>query len=259
MSRKLVLLSGHMSSELFRLIGVAITFLFTCFVYASGQIITAAGKSAAVAKMQSIVPAYSIVETEMLSSRYSVKGTIKSRIDSSAISNAKITLLDTAAKQLVDSTITNADGSFFMTFVESGAVPNAWLLGVRSNYFFSKDTLISIPPEDTVNVKLFLNSAVPVYGCPPASAKSGILNLSARAWPVNGAIEVRYSLSTHEQTRLALFGANGGLVMALFDRREQAGEHGARIETSGLPAGIYFLRLQAGEQVTITKISVGSR
>jgi hypothetical protein len=258
MSKKLKLFPGRMSRELFRLASMAISFLFTCFVYATDHIVTAGGKSSAITKMQSMLPVFDS-ENEAISSQYSVKGTILSRIDSSAVRNAIVTLRDTAAKLVVDSTTTNTDGTFFMTFSESGQIPKTWLLDVRYNYFFSKDTLISIPADDTVSVKLFLNSSVPVYGCPPASAKSGIANLSAQAWQENETIEMRYSLSAPEQTRLALFGANGRLVKEYFGRRVQAGEHEAHIEISGLSVGIYFLVLQAGMQAAITKIAVGMR
>ena len=66
MSRKLKLLPGRMSKGLLRLFGMAITFLFTWFVYASGQIITATGKSASAARMQPLIPAYGDLKKEML-------------------------------------------------------------------------------------------------------------------------------------------------------------------------------------------------
>jgi hypothetical protein len=256
MARKLKLMPGRMSRGLLRLIGMAITFLFTWFVYASGQIITAAGKSASAARMQPLIPAYGDVEKGMLSSQFSVKGTIKSWLDGSGIGNARITLRDTAAKQIVDSTITSADGAFFMTFLQPGLFVNIWLLGARANNFFGKDTLISISGGDTVNVNLILDWAVPVYGCPPPPAKFGILNMSAQAWRANGVIEMRYSLPTQGQAHMALYNANGSLAREIFERYESAGQHEVRVETSGLSAGIYFLKFQVGAQVAITKITI---
>jgi hypothetical protein len=235
---------------------MAITFLFTWFVYASGQIITAAGRSATVAKMQSIIPAYGVMEKELASAQFSVKGTVKSGYSNSAVGNAKITLKDTTTKQTVDSTLTSMDGSFFMSFVQPNPIPNTWLLGVRATYYMNKDTLISITAGDTANVNLALEWVVPVYGCPPPSAKSGIFNMSAQTRAVDGAIGVNYSLPAQGQTRLELYHANGSLVKELFKRRESAGPHEIRIESSGLSAGTYFLKLQCGEQVAITKFSV---
>lgn len=256
MARKIKQVSGHMSRILLRLTGMAIAFLFSAFVFASGQIITAAGKCGATAKRQSIIPAYAFVADGTPVSQFSVKGIVESSIDTSAISNVKVTLQDTTSKQVLDSTVTNADGTFFMTVMKSSLVLDALLHVDRAAQFFSKDTLISIPANDTVNVKLRLNSSVPVYGCPPASAKSSMAHLSAYACRLGGMIEMHYSLSGHQQTRLSLFGANGRLMTEIFDRREQAGEHEARMETAGLSAGIYYLLLQAGKQVAITKIAI---
>jgi hypothetical protein len=253
MARKIKLVSGHLSGMFLRLTGMAIAFLFSVFVYASGQIITAAGKSGATAKRQSIVPDYAFVAAVP---QFSVKGIVESSYDSSVISNVKVTLKDTVTKQVVDSTVTGADGTFFMTVTKPSQVLYALLHVYPTFQFFSKDTLLSIPANDTVNVKLFLNSNVPVYGCPPASAISGMAHLSAYACRLGGVIEMHYSLSAHEQTRLSLFGANGRLVKELFDRHEQAGEHQARMETAGLSTGIYYLLLQAGKQVAITKIAI---
>jgi|WetSurMetagenome_2_1015567.scaffolds.fasta_scaffold00142_18 hypothetical protein len=256
MARKIRLVSNRLSGLLLRLTGMAIAFLFSAFVHASGQIITAAGKCGAAVKRQSIVPAYAFIADSTPVSRFSAKGVIESSVDSTAIATVKVTLRDTASKQVLDSTITNADGMFFMTVTNPSPVLHAFLHVDRIARFFGKDTLLSIPAGDTANVQLRLYSAVPVYGCPPASATSGMANVFTHACRLGAAIEVRYSLSAGGQTRLSLFKANGTLVTEVFCGREQAGDHEARMETAGLPGGMYYLLLRAGGYVAVTKIAV---
>jgi hypothetical protein len=256
MAKKIIVLPGRISRGLLRLVGTVIAFLFTWFVYASGQIITAAGRSATVSKMQSIIPAYGVMEKEMAPARFSVKGTVKSGYGYSPVPYAIITLQDTTTKQIIDSTITGMDGSFFMTVTQPGLIPNTWLLEVRNTYYFNKDTLISIPAGDTAEVKIIVDWSLPIYGCPPPSAKSGILNMSAQARAADGAIGVSYSLPVQGKTRLELYYANGGLAKEIFTRYESAGRHEIRVKTSELSAGTYFLKLQSGAQAAITKISV---
>ena len=60
MAKKIIRLPGRMSMMLLRLIGAAVTFLFTFFVYASGQIIQTTSKGLAKADSTIVVPDYGI-------------------------------------------------------------------------------------------------------------------------------------------------------------------------------------------------------
>jgi putative lipoprotein (rSAM/lipoprotein system) len=286
MAKRIIRLPGTMSKALLRLIGAAITFIFTFFIYASGQIVTSAGAGrTAMAKLAGgqanqgdssiiVTPAYGIVWYGPVISygHFTIKGTIKSLDDQASVANAKILLQDTTTKQVVDSAFTTSDGSFSMTFDESIYL-NTWIFEVRDAKgaqgvsYFDKDTLISIPPDslkggsgsfkgaDTVDVELYLQKVSSSAGkTTPHFSKP---RLSLRAWRnADGTIGMQYTLLSREQTRAAFFNANGALVNEVFERYEPAGKHEARLETAGLSAGIYFLKLQAGEHVAITKIPV---
>jgi putative lipoprotein (rSAM/lipoprotein system) len=300
MAKKIIRLPGRMSLMLLRLVGTAITFLFTFFVYASGQVVqaTASGRSTAgqagmakVAKLDSttisplygIAPAYGIVEygpVEIPYAHFMIRGTIKSLAENAPVKNAKVVLQDTTTKQNVDSASTASDGSFSMAFTQYltasealGTSPFTWILDVQDKDsaqggpFLSKDTLISIPRDslkggsgvfagaDTVDIELYLQKAsAAALQTRPAGMQS---RMAMRAWrAADGTIEMRYALPAAVQTRLSLYDANGRLTREFFDRTEAAGEHEARLETYGLSAGIYFIKLLAGAQAAITKISI---
>jgi Secretion system C-terminal sorting domain len=271
MAKKIIRLPGHMSMVLLRLIGAAVTFLFTFFVYASGQIIQTTSKGLAKADSTIVVPDYGIAPLYGIivwygpaSAQFSVKGTIRSQADNAAIENVKVFLKDTTTKQVVDSALTAADGSFSMTFIQS-PVFHTWIFeaqdidGAQNGSFQNKDTLISIPAvgglADTATIELYLqklSQAVNPVG--PGASPAG---MSMRAWrSANGTIEMRYALPAGAQTRMALYDATGRQIKEIFDRSQSAGEHEARLETSGLSAGIYFLKLQTGTHAAITRISI---
>ena len=269
MAKKIIRLPGRMSMVLLRLIGAAVTFLFTFFVYASGQIISS-GRALAKTDSSVVLPAYGVVPLYGIivwygpaSAQFSIKGTIRSQADNSTIENVKVFLKDTTTKQVVDSAFTAADGSFSMTF--QAPMFNTWNFeaqdvdGAQNGSFQNKDTLISVPPvggwADTVTIELYLQKLSQAVN--PAGPGASPAAMSMRAWrSANGTIEMRYALPAGAQTRMALYGATGRLIKEIFDRSESAGEHEARLEISGLSAGIYFLKLQAGAHAAITRISI---
>jgi hypothetical protein len=276
MARKMIRLPGRMSMVLLRLIGAAVTFLFTFFVYASGQIIQTTSKGLTKADSTIVVPDYGIAPLYGViplygivvwygpaSAQFSIKGTIRSQADNATIENVKVFLKDTATMQVVDSASTAADGSFFMTF---GHAPLNTLIfeaqdidGAQNGSFQNKDTLISVPAisglADTVTIELYLQKLSQAVN--PVGPGASPTAMSMRAWrSANGTIEMRYALMAGAQTRMALYGATGRLIKEIFDRSESAGEHAARLETSGLSAGIYFLKLQTGTRAAITRISI---
>jgi hypothetical protein len=270
MAKKIIRLPGRMSMVLLRLIGAAVTFLFTFFVYASGQIISS-GRALAKTDSSVVLPAYGVVPLYGIivwygpaSAQFSIKGTIRSQADNATIENVKVFLKDTTTKQVVDSVLTAADGSFSMTFFQAPGF-NTWIFeaqdvdGAQNGSFQNKDTLISIPSgsglADTVTIELYLQKISQAVN--PAGPGASPAAMSMHAWrSANGTIEMRYALPAEAQTRMALYGATGRLVKEIFDRSESAGEHEARLEISGLSAGIYFLKLQAGAHAAITRISI---
>jgi putative lipoprotein (rSAM/lipoprotein system) len=295
MAKKIIRLPGHMSRSLLRLASAGVAFLFTLFIYASGQVTQAtsqgktalakAGSGNSLQSLDSIMPAYGVIgplygiigEYGMPYAEFSVKGTIRSSFDGAKLEGVEVIVKDTVTKQTMDSSFTTTDGSFLVSFRQTPKIAapalNTWVLQVRdidgahNGSFANKDTLISIPTDslkggsgfligaDTVNVELYLQK-IPVSVIPTVNGASQA-RLSVLAWRgVNAAIETRYSLPVAALTRIALYSATGRLLRDIFERVESAGDHAANIETSGLSAGTYFLKLQSGAYDAITRIVV---
>jgi hypothetical protein len=71
--------------------------------------------------------------------------------------------------------------------------------------------------------------------------------------PFNASTEVRYRLPADGRVRLDVFNVTGQRVEQLLDAHQAAGEHLLNWNPAGLPSGIYFLRLQAGERTATAK------
>jgi acetyl-CoA acetyltransferase len=72
---------------------------------------------------------------------------------------------------------------------------------------------------------------------------------------------IRYRLPEATVVRVEVFGASGARVCRLADRMQAAGEHevtwnGRNTTGRAVPRGIYFVRMTAGKQDTISKITV---
>jgi len=78
--------------------------------------------------------------------------------------------------------------------------------------------------------------------------------------PVATSTSIRYSLPAAGPVRLSLYDVRGHLTARLLDRFESAGRHvvtwNGRVEGRGVPAGVYFLRLEAGGAVDARKVTV---
>ena len=255
MAKQLIRFPGHMSRILLRIIGMAVTSLFTFFVSASGQIITT-GRALAKADSIIVIPTYGIIAYGVIGTYFTIKGTIRSAADSTPVKSAKVTVKHQDTEQPIDSSFTAIDGSFSMAFFGIGILNN-WILEVQDSLFLTKDTLISDTGNaiDTKDVELYLQkiplAAKPIGGSDIAKAAPSLqVRQEAR-----GSIETSYVLPTSGQIHMALYGVNGRLVKTFLDRYESVGKHEASLGISGLPTGIYFLKLQTNTHAAITKIS----
>jgi len=66
--------------------------------------------------------------------------------------------------------------------------------------------------------------------------------------PFNPSTSIAYSLSTESIIRLEIYNLLGQHVATLYEGMQQAGEHIVTWNASDFPSGIYFARLEAGEQ-----------
>jgi|GEM_PF-7067648 len=65
--------------------------------------------------------------------------------------------------------------------------------------------------------------------------------------------EIKYSLPTTQFTTLSVYDVLGRKVATLINKTQQAGVHSVRFNAIDLPSGIYFYRLQAGNNFIQTK------
>jgi hypothetical protein len=63
-------------------------------------------------------------------------------------------------------------------------------------------------------------------------------------------------LAVGNHVRLEIYDMKGKEIRTLMNENQRPGEYTVRLYTSGLPAGVYFIRLQAGEQVETVKMVV---
>jgi hypothetical protein len=73
--------------------------------------------------------------------------------------------------------------------------------------------------------------------------------------PARSRATVRYAVEAPVEVDLALYDLLGRRVQTLV-QQEQEGRHERRLDTSRLPSGTYFLRLQAGGTVKTQKLTV---
>lgn len=267
MAKQLIRFPGRMSRFSLRLIGAVVTFLFSFFVYASGQVISG-GRALPIADSSIVLPVIAYGVMSPVPVTFTVKGTIRSKADSTPVKNARVTVKHQDTEQPVDSSLTATDGSFTMTFPGNWGV-NYWILEVQDSLFLTKDTLLADTfslnyPADSINienglptldVELYLQKipmAARLIGGSDISKAAPSLQLTQKT---KGSIETSYVLPTSGQIHMALYGVNGRLVKTFLDRYESEGKHEASLGISGLPSGIYFLKLQTNTHAAITRIS----
>jgi hypothetical protein len=74
--------------------------------------------------------------------------------------------------------------------------------------------------------------------------------------PARKEATLEYTLPESRQVRLVLYDVLGREVTVLRQAREEAGRHRVRLRGDRLPSGVYFGRLEAGEQTRTQKITI---
>jgi len=72
--------------------------------------------------------------------------------------------------------------------------------------------------------------------------------------PFNPSTTIEYGLPQDTYVRLEVFNVLGERVNVLTDGVQDAGYHSVVFDARGLPSGIYFYRLQAGDFVDTKKL-----
>lgn len=74
--------------------------------------------------------------------------------------------------------------------------------------------------------------------------------------PFNSSTEIHYRLPEDAQVRLDVFNVTGQLVERLVDREQTAGQHVVAWNAGSLTSGIYLVRLQAGQEMAVSKMAL---
>ena len=72
--------------------------------------------------------------------------------------------------------------------------------------------------------------------------------------PFNPTTTIRYQLPQGRKVRLSLFDVLGRELKTLVDRYQPAGDYTVQLDATGLAAGVYFYRLQAGSFIQTRKL-----
>jgi hypothetical protein len=80
------------------------------------------------------------------------------------------------------------------------------------------------------------------------------MKLFAYPNPFNSVVTVSVTLPRAADVRVALYDIAGKIVRILEEGRMEAGEHRVTLNANGLSSGIYFARLQSGNQSKTAKL-----
>ncbi|MFC1682607.1 T9SS type A sorting domain-containing protein [Candidatus Zixiibacteriota bacterium] len=74
--------------------------------------------------------------------------------------------------------------------------------------------------------------------------------------PFNASTEIRYALPQDARVKLEVFNVSGQRVAGLVDTDQPAGQYQLDWNAGQLPSGIYFVRLQAGAEMAVSKMAL---
>ncbi len=72
--------------------------------------------------------------------------------------------------------------------------------------------------------------------------------------PFNLTTAISYSLPVTSSVSLQLYDITGRNIQTLYKGKKEAGIHRTMLNTSDLPSGLYFIRLEAGADVVTQKV-----
>jgi len=78
--------------------------------------------------------------------------------------------------------------------------------------------------------------------------------ISAYPNPFNPTTNIQFALQQAENIKLQVYSVTGSLVATLADGYHQAGAHEVSFDASSLTSGIYFARLDYGNQSQVQKL-----
>jgi hypothetical protein len=112
--------------------------------------------------------------------------------------------------------------------------------GFKTRALTFLDSLL-MPPD--------FNTSIPVN---PAEKK--VLNLTIYPNPTSEIMHIEFEIPNPSPVRIQVFNAMGGMVADLSDGILAKGKHQITWNAADLPAGLYFVRLNAGKDVAGAKL-----
>jgi hypothetical protein len=117
--------------------------------------------------------------------------------------------------------------------------------------------------EDQFDLPTIWTSGVKLSGRPGSVGlpvinppNSGALLTGIFPNPVSEIAEIKYTLKDYTRVNLMVIDLSGREVTEVFNGYQNAGDHKASINVSGIPAGIYFCRIRADRETETRKIVV---
>lgn len=74
--------------------------------------------------------------------------------------------------------------------------------------------------------------------------------------PFNPTTIIPYDLASSGNVRITVFDVAGRPVATLLDAQQNAGRHQVAFDAAGLPSGVYMIRMEAGGQVLVRKLTL---
>jgi len=124
--------------------------------------------------------------------------------------------------------------------------------GYARSVALSEDGLIYV--ADHTNMGIYRFTPTTIKDDPAASIPVKFNLSAAYPNPFNSAIKIRFGLPSPSHASLQVYNNFGQQVTTLFEGYKQPGIHTITMTANDLPSGLYFVRLEASEQVFTQKI-----
>lgn len=132
--------------------------------------------------------------------------------------------------------------------VDAGTALFVWEEDTLLN--LSEDNYYSFAPDMGAFESEFVNSTPDPFSPHPSS----LILHKPYPNPFNSVIKITYSLAAPEMVSLEVYNPAGQRVTTLFSGYRQTGVHTENLNASGLPTGLYFVRLEASGEVLTRKV-----
>jgi hypothetical protein len=125
--------------------------------------------------------------------------------------------------------------------------------GRRTPVFFTNTRLVSVNAGPFTEERRIWWADTTAVGVEEALSVRG---LEVNPNPSEGQARISYELETTEQVNVSLFNLMGERVLVVYSGTQQSGAQKLDLDASSLSAGIYFVRLEAGNSVVNRKVVI---